>query len=174
MYTPLITIRQVASSLLISLAAACISPAWSGENRLQDISTGDIISIRSDDAWEDVAPDIIHFSGHFELNAQDWELSADKATMEGKLENPETVIMSGSPAQFHLVTLSKGQTVNVAGEASLIIYQRNTSSIRMIGNALVSRNDQSLKSEEIGYDIEQDRIRAGGTEGVHLQLEPVD
>jgi lipopolysaccharide transport protein LptA len=153
------------------LPAGFASPA--GE-RLGGFSSGDTVSIQAENAWEDVAPDTIHFSGHFELKAQDWYLSADQATLYGNLDNPETAILTGSPANIQLKAGANDRVETISGKADRIVYQRATHSITLVGQASLSRAHQTLHSAEIEYDIDRDRIQASGSQGVHIRVKPED
>ena len=148
------------------------SPLPAAGERLSGFSSGDTITIRSTEAWEDEEPDIIHFSGNFELKASDWYLSADLATLYGKLDDPETAVLTGSPAIILVNTQSRGEIQTISGEAERIVYNRDTNSLRMEGAASLTREDNTMQGGEIEYDIEEDRIRAGGSEGVHIKVRP--
>jgi lipopolysaccharide transport protein LptA len=159
--------------ILILIALPVLAfPLLAAAERISGFSSGDTVTIHSREAWEDEEPDIIHFSGGFELTASDWRLSADQATLYGKLDDPETVVLTGSPAHILVNTDSRGRSETVAGEAARIVYQRVTNSIRLEGGALLSRDENTMRGGEIEYDIEKDRIRAGGDEGVHIQVTP--
>ncbi len=146
--------------------------AVSQRERLSGFSAGDTILIQANHAWEAVAPDTIHFSGQFELKAHDWYLSADQATLHGDLDNPATAILKGSPAKIQLEIVSDDKMETITGEAARIVYQRVTNSIKLEGGASISRAGQTMQSEEIEYDIEQDRIQAGGSQGVQIRVNP--
>jgi lipopolysaccharide transport protein LptA len=150
------------------------SLALSSGERLSGFSAGDTVSIQAENAWEDEAPNTIHFSGQFELKARDWYLSADQATLYGNLDDPETAILTGSPANIQLKTVSDGEMETVMGKAARIVYQRSTNSIRLEGEASLSIAGQTMQSEEIEYDIARDRIQAGGDQGVHIRVTPDD
>ena len=160
--------------LILALAWAMLSagPAFSAGDRLSGFSTGDTVSIQAENAWEDVAPDTIHFSGHFELKARDWYLSADQATLYGNLDDPETAILTGSPAKIQLETVSDDRIETITGRAARIVYQRATNSISLEGGASLSRAGQTMQSEKIEYGIDQDRIQAGGSDGVRIRVNP--
>jgi len=169
--------RQAGNSIRILILIAWPAfafPVLAADERLSGFSSGDTVTIRSAEAWEGEEPNIIHFSGNFELRASDWFLSADLATLYGKLDDPETAILTGSPAFILVSTESQGQIQTVFGEAERIVYHRETNSLRMEGTASLTRNDNTMRSGEIEYDIEQDRIRAGGNEGVYIKVEPED
>jgi lipopolysaccharide transport protein LptA len=149
-------------------------PAMPAGERLGGFSAGDTVSIRAENAWEDVEPNTIHFSGQFELKAQDWYLSADQATLYGNMDDPEIAILTGSPANIQLETIYDDRTETISGKAARIVYQRVTKSIILEGGASLSRAGQTMQSEEIEYDIGQDRIQAGGDQGVHIRVKPED
>jgi lipopolysaccharide transport protein LptA len=149
-------------------------PLFAAGERLSGFSSADTITIHSAQAREDEEPDIIHFSGNFELKASDWYLSADQATLYGKLDDPETAVLTGSPALILVKTESEGHSSHIVGEAERIVYQRDSNSLRLEGSASLSRDQNTMRGGEIEYDIERDRIKAGGIEGVHIRIEPED
>ena len=91
---------------------------FAAENRITGFSSGDTLTIQSAVARMDELPDIVHFDGGFELRANDWSLSSDQATLYGKLDDPETVILSGAPASILVQTISNGELSTISGEAS--------------------------------------------------------
>ena len=167
-------VNQLTRILVLAWTALCAGLAMPDDERLSGFSAGDTVSIRAVNAWEDVAPDTIHFSGHFELRAHDWYLSADQATLYGDLDDPETAILNGSPANIQLETLSHGRLETITGNAARIVYRRDTNSISLEGGASLSRAGQTMHSEVIKYDIDQDRIQASGSQGVHILVNPED
>ncbi|MCH8057045.1 MAG: hypothetical protein IIB78_04145 [Proteobacteria bacterium] len=167
-------LNQLTRILVLAWTALPAGLAMSDGERLSGFSAGDTISIQAENAWEDVAPDTIHFSGHFELKAHNWYLSADQATLYGDLDDPETAILTGSPANIQLETISHGRLETITGKAARIVYRRITNSISLEGGASLSRAGQTMQSEEIEYDIDQDRIHAGGSQGVHILVQPED
>lgn len=166
--------QHLVSILVLGWALLWASLTLSEGERLSGFSAGDTVSIQAENAWEDEAPNTIHFSGQFELRAHDWYLSADQATLYGNLDNPETAILTGSPANIQLKTVSDGEIETVMGKAARIVYQRSTNNIKLEGEASLSIGGQTMQSDEIEYDIEQDRIQAGGDQGVHIRVNPVD
>ena len=159
--------------MIIPIATQGVAPALlAAEERITGFSSDDTLTIRSPGARMDEEPGVVHFEGGFELRARDWYLSSDHATLYGKLDDPETVVISGSPAQIMVSTISHGKKTTINGEAERIVYQRNSNSIRMEGNASISRDEHTMSGGEIEYDIEQDHLRAGGDGGVHIEVRP--
>ena len=159
--------------IIIPITAQGFAPALlAAEERITGFSSGDTLTIRSLDARMDEDPNIFHFGGGFELRAKDWYLSSDHATLYGKLDDPETVVISGSPAQILINTISNGETSTINGQAEHIIYQRRSNSIRMEGSAFISRDEHSISGGEIEYDIENDHLSAGGDGGIYIEVRP--
>ena len=150
----------------------CASSTLSGGERLSGFSAGDNITIKAENAWEDTSPDTIHFSGQFEMRANDWFLSADQATLYGNMDDPETAILTGSPAKIQLESQANDRSETVSGQARRIVYQRATNRISLLGEASLSRGSQTMQGEQIEYDIDTDRIQAGGDHGISIRLDP--
>jgi lipopolysaccharide transport protein LptA len=174
MHRPEKTIKHYVCFVLAPAMLLSADPAFSAGDRLSGFSAGDTVSIQAENAWEDVVADTLHFSGHFELKAQDWYLSADQATLYGNLDDPETATMTGSPANIQLATITDGRIETITGKAARIDYRRASNSISLEGDASLSRAGQTLRSEKIVYSIELDRILAGGSDGVRIEVTPED
>ncbi len=171
---PGIRIHQVTRILVLASALTFTGLAMSAGDRLNGFSANDTILIHAENAWEDAAPDTVHFSGHFELKAYDWYLSGDQATLYGDLDDPETAILTGSPAKIQLETIANERIKTITGKAIRIVYQRASNSINLVGGASLTTAGQTMQSEEIEYDITQDRIQASGSQGVHIRVDPKD
>lgn len=154
---------QIALSLL-----ACAS--LQANERISGFSSGETVTIHSAQAWEDEEPGIIHFSGGFELKANDWHLVAEQATLYGKLDDPDRVMLTGTPALIRVNTDMSGIAHFVTGQATQIFYYRDSNSIQLKGTASLSRSDTTMQGGEIAYDIERDHLKAGGQDGVHIKL----
>lgn len=169
--------RQAGNSIRIFILIAwpvlgcSLLPA---SERISGFSSGDTVTISSAEAWEDDKPDTIHFSGGFELKANDWYVTADLATLYGKLDDPETAVLTGAPAAIMVNTESQGQIKTITGEAERITYQRKTNSLSMEGAASITRDDINMQSGKIEYDIEEDRISASGDKGVRIKFRQHD
>lgn len=155
--------------LFIALLTIALPLRAEGE-RFALPASGDTVTLRSDEAWEDEQADVIHFSGRFELKGSDWHLSADQATLYGKLDDPESVILNGTPSVILLTPETEGQVRTITGEALRIVYQRDNNRILMEGNASLTRDNNTMRGGEIEYDFVQDYLSAGGTEGVDFKF----
>ena len=149
-----------------------------------DLSSDDTVTITAQRAWEDSEGDITHFSGRFELRAPDWYVSADTAVVYGKLDDPDRLIVEGKPAKIFILRDTEKSTSasdsnsdskpNIEGVASTIEYYRTTNTLKMRGLAILTRKDNTLSSEIIEYDIDEDSYSAGGEGGINIQFSPED
>lgn len=150
---------------------------WAGP---LDFSSDDTVTITAERAWEADEPEVIHFSGDFELHAPDWSMSGDTAVVYGKLDDPDRVIVEGNPATVSFLRESEDGASDgesgerVDGEASIVEYFRATDKLIMRGSSRLVREDSNLTSEIIEYDVETDRYSAGGEGGINIEYTPDD
>lgn len=175
---PIRTVVIARSSILVLLMVLSGTQAgWAGP---LDFSSDDTVTITADRAWEAEEPNVIHFSGNFELHAPDWSMSGDTAVVYGKLDDPDRVIVEGNPATVSFLRENEDGASDadpgerVDGEASLVEYFRSTDKLVMKGSAWLVREDSKLTSEIIEYDVETDRYSAGGEGGINVEYTPDD
>ena len=158
--------------VLIPVLAALLlmvpQPRASGDEQGFRLGHEDVVSIRADTAWEDIEPDIVHFEGHFEMQVRDWMVHADRATLYGKLDDPDHVVLEGSPARMELSYTLGERTQIVQGQASKILYDRQAAQIRLSGDARMGQGDKILRSNEINYDINTNRFHTEGETGINI------
>jgi lipopolysaccharide transport protein LptA len=139
-----------------------------------DDSAFETISISADEASEDIQPGILHFSGHFLMQSRDWQLESGRATVYGPPNRPDKIYLEGSPARF-LVNRSNGEEGGaVEATAPVVEYLRSTNMLVLSGGAMLKLDDEVIESTVIEYDISTDRYRAGGADGVKIEVPPVD
>lgn len=134
------------------------------------VTREDVVVIQAETAWEDVIPDTVNFSGGFEMRVRDWRLTADRATVRGPLQDPESVELEGSPARLHLVRGGASGPEAVEAEAERIIYQREPQRIRLDGAARLAQGGSVLRSSHVEYDPRTDRVQAAGVTGVQIDV----
>jgi len=155
--------------LVTAFALACGVPA--ADERVVAPASGETVTIQSAEAWEDETPDVIHFRGNFQLNTNEWQVTSDQATLYGKLDDPETVILTGSPAEIMIQATSRGERRAVSGEARRIVYERASNRIILEGEARITSDDSILRGGKIGYEIDSDRIVASGDGGIRIRID---
>tara|TARA_R110001592_G_scaffold363372_2_gene686153 strand:- start:13472 stop:13951 length:480 start_codon:yes stop_codon:yes gene_type:complete len=154
-----------------------IQTGWAGP---LDLGSEDTVIITAERAWEADEPDVIHFSGKFELHAPDWSMTGDTAVVFGSLDDPDRVIVEGNPATVSILRKkdegSDGAEAGerVEGEAHLVEYLRSTDKLIMRGLSQLVREDSKLVSEIIEYDVDTDRYSAGGEGGINVEYTPDD
>jgi len=117
----------------------------------------------------------MRFSGSFALQARDWRLKADTATLYGPLENPDTVVIQGSPA--HIWVHVEDDNRNIQGSSERIEYDRLRNIVRLSGAAELNDGTRTFNSGYIEFDIKSNRVSGAGSEagsrpGVHLVVQP--
>jgi len=169
-------IRRVKMRLRLILSSMlCLSaPLSAGDEVPIRLPPVDNVAIRSDRAWEDTEPDVIHFSGHFSLTATDWIVASDSATLYGNLDDPETVELRGLPASFRIQVNEGEQMETIAGDAQQITYLRRLKVVRLEHDARLNWGDNVIRGENIEYNLDSGRFRASGPGGVSLQFPPFD
>lgn len=134
----------------------------------------DTISISADEATEDEQPDILHFKGKFQMQSTDWKLTSDRATVYGSPEKPDKIYLEGSPARFLVTKTDDTNQDTIEAVALEVEYLREGSSLKLNGNAVLMLGDEIIRSTFIEYDIDSNRYQAGGTQGVYIEVSPVD
>jgi len=133
-----------------------------------------MISISADEAREDEQPGILHFSGHFRMLSDDWNLTSDIATVYGNPDKPDRVILEGSPARF-LVTRTDGPEHDQIEATALVVeYSRADDQLLLSNGATLMMGGEVIRSRQIEYNISTNRFRAGGTDGVLIEVPPGD
>ena len=140
-------------------------------------NSDDTITITAERGWEGDEADVLHFSGKFELHAPDWSMAGDTAVVYGKLDNPDRVVLEGSPARISFLRKEEDDSdaqEQVDGAANFIEYFRATDKLIMRGTASLVRKDSNLASQLIEYDVDTDRYSASGAGGINIQFNPDD
>lgn len=145
-----------------------------------EFNEDDTVVVTAQRAWEAEAPDVVHFSGSFLMQAPDWSLAGETAVVEGKLDNPDKVTVDGNPARISFLREDDAQRdgaveeQRIDGSADSVEYFRATDKLRMRGSATLTRKGNTLTGDFIEYDVETDRYSAGGDGGINVQIDPED
>lgn len=136
--------------------------------------TFDAISIRADHAREDERSDILHFEGNFQMRSSEWQLGSASAVVHGSPNKPDRIYLEGAPAHFHVSPSDESGGEPVEAIAPVVEYRRDTRTLLLSGGALLRLGEESLRSTYIEYDIDANRYRAGGDDGVLMEVPPID
>jgi lipopolysaccharide transport protein LptA len=143
-----------------------------------DFNSDDTIMITAERGWEGDETNVIHFSGNFALQAPDWSMAGDTAVVYGKMDNPDRVVVEGSPARILFLRNDDenpedaGEQDKVKGAANSIEYLRATDKLIMRGDVSLFRQDSELTGQMIEYDVDTDRYSATGESGINFQFNP--
>lgn len=120
--------------------------------------------IRADRAWEGEDDGVLYLQGSFEMRSAEWRVTADDAEVHGPVENPERVIVTGAPARISFD--NEGSTIT--GQGGRIVYRYRDEVIELYENAVLEGRDVSVASSAIVYDLENERLRSSGSDGVEV------
>ena len=132
------------------------------------------IGISADEAFEDIQPGILHFNGHFLMQGPDWQLKSERATVYGPPHKPDRVHLEGLPAQFLIYRNNAGKTGTVNATAPVVEYLRSSDMLKLSGGAILQLDGEVIRSTVIEYNISTERYHASGTDGVMIEVPPVD
>ena len=122
------------------------------------------IVIRADRAWEGEEDGVLHMAGNFEMVSADWRVTADAAEVHGPVQNPELLIVSGSPARISFD--NEGSTI--IGRGGRIHYRYREDLLELYDDAVLEGEDMSMSSSVIVYDLAEERLQSSGTDGVEV------
>ena len=137
-------------------------------------STFETISISAEEAIEDELPGILHFNGHFLMQSTDWKVASNRATFYGNLDKPDRIYLEGDPARFLVARTDNSAQGPIDASASVVEYLREANKLKLSGQATLMLGDEVIRSTYIEYDISTNRYQAGGTDGVLIEVPPVD
>ena len=160
--------KKTFTSCLLLLMSCICNAAPFGEGAF------DMISISADEASEDEQPGILHFIGHFLMQSTDWQLTSEEATVFGSPDKPDRVYLEGSPARFVINRNDLKNQGQIKAAAQVVEYLRDDNLLTLSGGATLMLDDEVIRSNHIEYDINTNRYRAGGTEGVLIEVPPVN
>lgn len=134
----------------------------------------DTISISADEAIEDDQPGILHLNGNFKMRSEEWFLTASRATVYGSPGKPDRVYLEGTPAQFDFLPADEPDQELIEAAALQVEYLRDPNLLKLVGDASLVLDNEIIRSATIEYDIDSNRYRAGGDNGVFIKVPPVD
>jgi len=134
------------------------------------------IVVSADEAWEDAEQEVLHFRGNFDIRTPNWQLQADQATIYGKLSNPLRIVADGTidglPVRFSYQDRAAKTTTRTEGEGQHLEYDSERNLLVLSGSAVLTSGSRNMRSSRIQYDLEKERLDAGGDEGVHVTVTP--
>jgi lipopolysaccharide transport protein LptA len=156
---------------IVALFLITVSPC---EATPLDDGAFETINISADEAYEDIQPGILHFRGHFRMQGRDWQLESGRATVYGPPERPDKVYLEGSPAQFMVDRNDRSGQGAIVASAAVLEYLRSTNMLKLSGGAILKLDGEVIRSSLIEYNISTDRYRAGGADGVMIEVPVAD
>jgi len=116
------------------------------------------------------------FDGHVHIDAEPrGNLSSDQAVVEFKDNRIARATVTGKPAEFEQRRLETQQLAR--GHADQIVYDVNDGTVRLTDDAWLSDGQNEISGPLLVYNINQQRVQAGGAAGssdqrVHITIAP--
>lgn len=114
--------------------------------------------------------DSFSLRGDLELRGAEWVIHADSASVDGRLEDPDQIIVDGNPATISV--LRDGDTRPFSGSSRHLEFDPRNEIVRLHGDAKVMRGEQSISSDSIRYLLQRDTFSAGTTARVKVVTKP--
>lgn len=163
-------LKRALCCLIVLLAVVCLpcnaSPL--GEYSFETIS------ISADEAFEDLQPNILHFNGNFMMQSNEWRLESKQATVSGRPDKPDKIHLEGEPARF-MIDRKDGEILQtIEASAPVIEYLRSANLLKLSGGAVLKLDEEVIRSAVIEFDLDSDRYRASGADGVMIEVPPTN
>lgn len=136
------------------------------------LSNNNTIVVSADESWEEAEQEVIHFRGDFKLRTPRWAVMGDLAVVYGKVDDPKRVVADGSPVRFMFRNSNADDGSITEGEGQHLEYDREAGVLRLSGTAKLTSGRRLMQSSVIRYDLEREKLEAGGDEGVHVTVAP--
>ena len=133
---------------------------------LPALDAEDTIVVTADQAWESDSTEVLNFKGNFQLTAPHYQVSSVTAELHGDIDDPITIIASGTPARFWVEDDETNE--RTYGSAERLEYDIANGLIRLSGNAEIRDAQTVMRSNEMEYDTESRRLVSAGTGGVEI------
>lgn len=144
---------------LLLLGASTASVAQEAADDVPFTLLEDTFIVRAERATETDQGNGMAFEGGIVLHASDWRIEADSAVLAGQLDDPERVVVDGSPAR--IVVGATREAEPLEGRGQHLEFEPRTQTLRLEGEATIVKGDQSISSESIKYLIDEGKFAAG-------------
>ena len=112
----------------------------------------------------------MHFQGNLQLIAADWQLEADAGRLHGKPEDPDLIVVEGRPAVIKVDAVDGDE--DFVGHGQHIEFEPRHNAVRLSGKASVVSHRQSIISEHIEYQLDDETFNAGAGGRVRVVTTP--
>ncbi|HID44287.1 MAG TPA: lipopolysaccharide transport periplasmic protein LptA [Chromatiaceae bacterium] len=157
-------------SFLIPLGLAVAGPAALALPSDKDAP----VEIEADSADIDQKTTTTTYRGRVKIKQGSMELHADMVVITYRNRKPGTLTATGRPASFR--QKPEKDKPWVSGKGRKIVYDINSEELTLTGDAVLTQNDDSFRSDRIVYDRVKARLKAGaaasGSERVRVRIHP--
>jgi lipopolysaccharide export system protein LptA len=150
---------MVISALLLSLPVAVAALPGDADQE---------INIQADSWDADRRSGRAVYRGNVIVTSGGVELRGDELVLEFLNDQLQTVVITGAPARF---TQAHGdERARTDAEARSLTYETGTAMVRLRGEARVAQGGDEFSSDDIRYNIREERVVAGGEGAGRVQV----
>ncbi len=132
------------------------------------------VEIEADSADIDQASHTTTYRGKVKIRQGSMQLQADKVVITYRNKKPGKLIATGKPATFRQRPAKDKPWVT--GQGARIVYDINSEELVLHGDAVLTQNNDSFRSDRIVYDRVKARLKAGaaakGSDRVKVIIHP--
>lgn len=134
------------------------------------------VEIEADSSDIDLTTHTTTYRGKVRIQQGSMQLLADKVVISYKGRKPDKLTATGGPATFR--QRPEKNKPWVTGQGSRIVYNINSEELTLDGDAVLTQNNDSFRSDRIVYDRVKAQLKAGaaakGSERVKVIIHPQD
>ncbi|RMG35809.1 MAG: lipopolysaccharide transport periplasmic protein LptA [Gammaproteobacteria bacterium] len=131
------------------------------------------VELAADSVDLDEAKQVSVYKGDVDLRQGSMRLRADQVTVQHQGRKPDRLIAVGRPVRFEQRT---GKGKKVKARARRAEYEVNSEVLTLIGDAVLTQDGDTLKSDRIVYDRVRHKVKAGaaakGKKRVRITIQP--
>lgn len=132
------------------------------------------VEIEADSADIDQAKNRTIYQGDVKITQGSMELAADRVVIQYKGNKPHEIIATGAPARFRQLPAKDKPWIK--GRGKRIVYRIHSEEVVLSGDAELTQERDSFRSDRIVYDRKAARLKAGsaagGKERVKMVIHP--
>ena len=132
------------------------------------------VEVEADSADIDQANHTTTYRGNVKIQQGSLQLRAGKVVITYKNRKPGKLIATGKPATFR--QRPEKDKPWVTGQGQRIVYDFNSEELTLNGDAVLTQNNDSFRSDRIVYDRVKAQLKAGaaakGSERVKVIIHP--
>ena len=126
------------------------------------------IVVEAVEAWADSEKQLTRLTGDIRFDHQQWRMRADTAQIDGPLDAPDTVMITGAPATMTLRATADRPELEAIG--ATVEYSRIRDRLVISGDASLSEGRRQFAGDRLEYELATRKLISTGP--VKMRIEP--